>query len=179
MTTTIRLRPLARLAAGMLVLAAATPSAQTPAPAPRTDCSAPEHRQFDFWMGSWDVTVQGKPAGTNRIESDLKGCVLVEHWTAARGGRGTSLNFYDRDTRRWHQTWMDDQGNALRLTGALRDGRMVLESTPQRQADGTTVVQRITWSREADGSVRQMWEQSADTKTWTTLFDGRYARRGP
>jgi hypothetical protein len=36
---------------------------------------------------------------------------------------------------------------------------------------------RITWSREADGTVRQVWEQSADAKSWTTVFDGRYVRR--
>ena len=37
----------------------------------------------------------GKPAGTNRIESVMKGCGLLEQWTSAGGGHGTSLNFYD------------------------------------------------------------------------------------
>jgi hypothetical protein len=36
-------------------------------------------------------------------------------------------------------------------------------------------VQRITWSREADGSVRQLWESSSDGgRTWTAAFDGIY-----
>jgi hypothetical protein len=168
---------LARALAGALVVMFPAPTAAQ-APASRPDCSAAEYRQFDFWVGTWDVTAQGKPAGTNRIEVDLKGCVLVEHWTATRGGRGTSLNFYDRDTRSWHQTWMDEQGNALRLAGALREGRMVLESAPQRQRDGASTVQRITWTPNADGTVRQIWEQSTDTKTWTMVFDGLYTRRG-
>ncbi|HEY8232894.1 MAG TPA: hypothetical protein VIJ10_09535, partial [Vicinamibacteria bacterium] len=93
-------------------------AAQVPVtpPAPQ-NCTAPEHRQFDFWIGDWEVTVGGQPAGTNRIAEDLKGCVLVEQWTAKGGGRGSSLNFYDRRTRAWHQTWIDEQGGALRLEG--------------------------------------------------------------
>ena len=146
---------------------------QTPQP-PRgpQDCKAPEYRQFDFWLGNWDVTVQGKPAGANRIEAALKGCALIEHWTAASGGRGTSLNFYDRNTKKWYQAWMDERGGALRLEGGLQNGRMVMQSA----ASGGTS-QRITWSPEADGSVRQLWESSSDGgKTWTVAFDGKYVK---
>jgi len=38
--------------------------------------------------------------------------------------------------------------------------------------------QRITWSVNEDGSVRQLRESSTDSgKTWTVQFDGRYVRR--
>ena len=166
-----------------LVLGAALASFAAPAnagqaqPPPGQDCKAPEHRQFDFWLGSWDVTAQGKPAGSNRIVSDMSGCVLVENWTAAGGGRGTSLNFYDRQTRAWYQTWIDERGGALHLKGGLQNGRMVLESGPVPRGNGT-VLQRITWSRETDGVVRQLWESSTDGgKVWTTAFDGRYVKQ--
>jgi hypothetical protein len=153
------------------LLAAAAPS-QAPSSTPaRQDCTAPEHRQFDFWLGDWDVVAGGKPAGRNRISADLGGCVLVEQWTSARGNRGTSLNFHDRSTRTWRQVWMDDQGNALLLEGTFRDGEMVLEST--RGA----IRQRITWRANPDGTVRQLWEQSRDGAAWTTAFDGLYTRR--
>jgi len=153
---------------------AQTPSASPPAP----DCSAPEHRQFDFWLGSWDVTEKGKPAGTNTIAADLKGCVLLEQWTAASGGRGTSLNYYDRRTRSWHQAWIDDRGGSLRLTGGFQDGRMVMQTEPVPDAKGDPAVHRITWSAEADGSVRQLWETSKDEgKAWSTVFDGRYVKK--
>jgi hypothetical protein len=148
-------------------------SAQAP---PRQDCSAPEFRQFDFWLGSWNVTVQGKPAGTNVIESAMKGCTLIEHWTAAGGGQGTSLNFYDRRTKTWSQAWIDESGNALHLTGGVTDGRMILQSEPQTTPKGI-VVQRITWSKDADQSVRQLWETSMDGgKTWSVAFDGKYVK---
>jgi hypothetical protein len=145
-------------------------------PAPQ-NCTAPEHRQFDFWIGEWEVTAGDQPAGTNRIAEDLKGCVLVEQWTAKGGGRGSSLNFYDRRTRAWHQTWIDEQGGALRLEGGLRDGAMVLQSEPQPDAKGVPTIQRITWSPGTEGSVRQHWESSRDGgATWTTVFDGRYVK---
>jgi len=150
-----------------------TPSGATSAP----DCSAPEHRQFDFWRGTWTVSSQGKPAGTNSIEADLEGCALVEQWTAANGSRGTSLNYYDRNTRSWYQSWIDDRGGALRLKGGLQNGRMVMQTDPAPGTKGNAGIQRITWSREADGSVRQLWEASRDGgKTWSTVFDGRYVK---
>jgi len=158
---------------------AQTPAAPAPAAAPSapSDCSAPEHHQFDFWIGEWTVTVAGKPAGTNRIESVMKGCGVLERWTSARGSHGTSLNFYDRRTKTWTQAWIDEGGNALHLTGTFADGRMVLASAPRPTATGIDV-QRITWLKNGDGTIRQLWEASSDGgRTWTVAFDGRYAPR--
>lgn len=146
-------------------------------PPPPQDCSAAEHRQFDFWIGEWTVTNAGKPAGVNRIESALKGCAIVEHWTSARGEHGTSINFYDRATKQWSQAWMDEGGNALHLRGGLVDGRMVMSSAPRDTGKGVDV-QRITWWKERDGTVRQVWESSIDGgKTWTMAFDGAYTAK--
>jgi len=157
------------------VPAQAPPTPDPPAAAKRPDCSAAEHRHFDFWLGKWNVTAAGKPAGTSHIESVMQGCGVLEHWTSARGGSGTSLNFYDRRTKTWSQAWIDEGGNALHLSGAFVNGRMVLASAPRR-TDAGTDVQRITWSKNADATVRQVWESSTDGgKTWTVAFDGLYA----
>jgi len=47
---------------------------------------AKENRQFDFWVGEWDVsTTQGSvPAGTSRIELILGDCVVLENWKSLR-----------------------------------------------------------------------------------------------
>ena len=145
---------------------------------PGQDCSSAEHHAFDFWIGVWDVMVEkepGKPqlAGVNRIERVMGGCALAEHWESAGGGHGTSLNFYDRRTTRWHQTWIDEGGNGLLLSGAFTNGRMVLTSEPNKAG----AFDRITWSSQPDGSVRQVWEQTSDGRTWKTAFDGSYVRR--
>lgn len=176
MTAEVRMRR-----AALAVALAMAPAFTTPAPAQtppaKQDCSAPEHHQFDFWIGDWNVTVAGKPAGTNRIERVMNGCGLLEHWTSAGGGRGTSLNFYDRRTRTWSQAWIDESGNALRLTGTFAAGKMTLASAPRRTDTGVDV-QRITWSTHAGGTVRQVWESSTDGgTTWTVAFDGLYSPR--
>jgi hypothetical protein len=53
---------------------------------------------------------------------------------------------------------------------------MVLEGeTPPSAPGGPATKNRITWSPEAEGRVRQHWETSADGgKTYTTAFDGMY-----
>jgi hypothetical protein len=144
----------------------------------RQACTAPEHRQFDFWVGEWDVTTPaGKPAGGNRIESILGGCALRETWSGAGGSRGTSYSAWDRQRRRWHQTWIDDGGLVLRLEGGFADGKMVLQGETLDSAEAA-VLNRITWQETGPGAVRQLWEVSSDGgKTWGVAFDGRYRKR--
>lgn len=153
----------------------------TATPPQQPGCASPEYRQFDFWVGEWDVTTPaGQTAGRNRITRILDGCVLLEEWTGAAGGTGRSFNMYDRTEQKWHQTWVSSNGTLLKLDGEFRDGRMMLEGATKRP-DGSTALQRITWSL-IDGSpdrIRQFWEQSTDGgKTWTVAFDGTYTRRG-
>ena len=169
--------PLAQTTSTQTTSTQTTPAQSPPGGTTRPDCSAPEHHQFDFWLGTWTVTAGGKPAGSSRIESVMKGCGVLEHWSSAGGGHGTSLNFYDRRTKTWSQAWIDEGGNALHLSGTFADGKMVLASAP-RKTDAGVDVQRITWSKNADGTVRQLWESSTDGgTTWTVAFDGTYAPR--
>jgi len=150
---------------------------QAPAAKP---CSEPERRQFDFWIGEWDVTglKTGQKAGENSIVAIHDGCALRESWRGAKGSTGTSLNAFFGG--QWHQTWVDNSGLLLRLDGGLRDGKMVLEGET-RARDGGRVLHRISYEPRPDGSVRQHWETSRDGgRTWTTAFDGLYVRKpGP
>ncbi len=174
-----------RCAASMFALALAhagsTGAQSPPLPAPGTPtCAAAEHRQFDFWLGEWDVTDgSGKHVGQNRIESAQNGCALIEHWTGAGGVTGTSLNVYDRDRAKWHQTWVDNSGGLLQLDGNLAGDAMILTGEAFDAAAPTqSARQRITWTPRADGRVRQLWETSQDGgKTWTVAFDGLYAKK--
>src|SRR4030095_10921788 len=110
--------------------------------APR--CGAAEYRQFDFWVGEWQVhTPDGKRAGTNHIEREYDGCVVHERYTGAKTYRGESLNTYDPHRKVWHQTWVDNQGLLLLLEGGLRGDSMVLEGKTVA-ASGKASRQRIT-----------------------------------
>jgi len=146
-------------------------------PAAAAPCDAAAHREFDFWLGEWEVrTPDGKLAGVNRIAREYDGCVLHERYTTGRGYSGESLNIHDASRKVWHQTWVDTSGTLLLLEGGLRDGRMVLEGRTVG-ADGQTKRHRITWSANADGSVRQLWESTDANDQWTIAFDGRYTRK--
>jgi hypothetical protein len=141
------------------------------------ECDASEFRQFDFWLGEWNVrTPDGKLAGVNRISSEYGGCVLHERYTTGRGYSGESLNIYDASRKVWHQTWVDSSGTLLLLEGALSGRSMVLQGQTTG-ADGLTVRHRITWTPNADGSVRQHWESTDAKGRWATAFDGSYTRQ--
>ena len=140
-------------------------------------CTSPLHRQFDFWLGTWDVTgTNGAFAGTNRIELADAGCTLYESWASGRGGyTGRSLNSVGPDGK-WHQSWVDSSGGRLELTGALVGAKMVLEGeTPASAPGGPPVRNRISWTPLSEGRVRQLWETSSDGgKSYTIAFDGLY-----
>lgn len=161
--------------------AATTPSASPPSPPPPPACKQVEYRQFDFWIGKWEVmsSTGGKKLGDSHIELVAGGCVLLENWTGAGGSTGKSLNMYDSTDRQWHQSWYDSSGSRLDLAGKFADGKMVLSSAvPDPAKPGVTIHQRITWTPNADGSVRQLWESSSDSgKNWTVAFDGKYIKR--
>jgi hypothetical protein len=164
-----------RLMATLTILGGVWMNAPSPGAESPTEkaCSQPEYRQFDFWLGAWNVTEHGKVAGTNHIESILGGCALHESWRGAGGNVGNSLNYYDAARRLWHQTWIDQSGNALELEGRFENGAMRLEG--QRPGAGQAVLHRIIWTPLTDGKVRQLWETSADGgKMWTQAFDGLY-----
>ena len=147
--------------------------------AQQSPCSGEMNRQFDFWIGSWDVTTvaNGQVAGTNDITRILGGCVLHESYETPTGYVGQSFNAYDAQTGRWHQTWVDNGGLVLKLDGGLVDGKMVL-SGPGKDGQGNDIVNRITWTPHEDGSVQQTWDVSSDGgENWTNAFDGMYRKR--
>jgi hypothetical protein len=165
----------------MLTILLVLIQAASPGPAIAQPCAAPEHRQFDFWIGEWEVRgADGRMLGINRITSILSGCALQEEWTSANAKlRGVSHNAYDPSDGRWHQAWVDTTPSRLDLVGGLVDGRMVMEQR-SRDQKGASLVQRITWTPLAGGRIQQLWETSSDDgRTWKTAFDGYYSRRAP
>lgn len=136
----------------------------------------PEYRQFDFWIGDWVVTTpQGNRAGTSSIQLMLGSCVLQENWTGG-GSSGKSFNIYDATDKRWHQSWVDDKGTFAHYVGGLVGGAMQI--TADTPFEGKPARARMTFTKLADGSVRQHGERSTDQgKTWTTTFDLLYKRR--
>lgn len=165
-----------RRAVAILGLSIAAPAAaQQPAPAAAkptaAPCSAPEHRQFDFWVGRWDVypTGKNKLVAHSLIESVYGGCGVRENWMPLSNQPGGSLNIYVPEEKRWEQFWIDSQGSRAIFTGGWNGKAMVI----QGKWAGPLV--RISYTKNADGSVRQFGEQSTDEgKNWAPSFDLTY-----
>jgi hypothetical protein len=135
-------------------------------------------REFDFWVGEWEVTVPGGGvAGTNRIEKTVDGCLLLENWSSATGGSGKSLNYRDPTSGRWRQLWIDSGGEVISAEGGLEDGAMRLIGTHTLKS-GEIRPFRMTYTPLPNRHVHQLLEESTDDgESWSIWFDGDYAPR--
>ena len=152
--------------------------AATLAAARKARRAVPE-RQFDFWVGSWEVrNPQGKLLGTNAITLRQKGRLVHEAWTSSTGNTGESMNFYDPGRGTWRQVWVADTGGVVEYAGKYENGAMRYQGR-KTPAKGASSLVRATFFENDDGSVRQLLEQSTDGgRNWTATFDGHYTRRG-
>jgi tetratricopeptide (TPR) repeat protein len=140
-------------------------------------CGTPEYRQFDFWLGNWEVRdPAGNVVGHNDVTLNLDGCMLMENWKSVAGHAGMSMNYFEPTDGTWNQIFIDNGGVPSGwppLKGKLVDGKMVLSSP-----DGVTPKTRWIWSKSGDGRVRQMAEQLGDDgKTWSVIWDSYYGKR--
>jgi len=138
----------------------------------------PEYRQFDFWLGEWDVYNQGgAKAGTSKIDLILGDCVVLENWTGGGGGEGKSFNKYSPEFKRWEQYWVDAQGSTTFFHGMLEGTSMVYYAeTPQ--PNGSILKRRLTFFNLGPDKVRQFSQQSKDDgKSWQTEYDLIYIRK--
>jgi hypothetical protein len=169
-------RPFA-LVFSLLVITAST-NAQ---PAQPPCKSLPELRQFDFWVGEWEVksaqAETGPTVGKSRIESGVDGCVVLESWESPGGFTGRSWNFYDRAQQKWRQVWIDVTGRKVEYSGTYKDNVMSLEGEIAL-ANGNRFKSRMKFFNLGPNKVRQFAERSVDDgKTWTTTVDLIYFRK--
>ncbi|MEM7716225.1 MAG: hypothetical protein AAF349_22075, partial [Cyanobacteria bacterium P01_A01_bin.68] len=142
-------------------------------------CTDSTYRQFDFWIGEWDVySKEGQYQGSNHVEVLLNTCVLQENWTGASTSRGKSFNTYDASKQQWRQVWVDNGGNTIHFDGAYRDGAMRLAGQRIGQ-DGKPVYDSLVFKpNPSKGEVHQIWTVSRDNKTWQEIFYGIYIPKG-
>jgi len=142
-----------------------------------TPCQDAElNRGFDFWVGEWDVqTAQGQHAGNSSVQKILGGCVILENW-AGQGSQGKSFNAYNQALKKWQQYWVDDSGTTTLYTGEIVGDQMrYLADAGQQNGQQA---RRMTFTRLAEGKVRQLGEVSNDGgKTWIVSYDLIYVRK--
>lgn len=141
----------------------------------------PVYRQFDFWIGDWDVyNLKGARAGTSHVERLLDSCVVLENWTSAQAGyAGKSYNTYNSVTGKWQQYWVDNKGGITEyFDGHFEKNSMILQTSNTKQPNGSFLIQKMTFFHINDDTVRQLGENSTDGgQTWKTAFDLTYKRK--
>ena len=146
---------------------------------PVSSCSFPEASQFDFWVGEWDAIYSDtlKPA-YNKITKPYDNCIIEENFSDPNSGfKGKSVSGYDPQTKKWQQTWVDNQGAYIALTGEFKDGKMQLNNEILKQ-DGEKVLQRMLFYNISGGSFDWSWDSSVDDgKSWTVNWKIHYVRK--
>ena len=144
-------------------------------------CDSVESRQFDFWVGRWQVSPTGQPdrhVADSLIEKLYGGCAIRENWKPRKGDDGGSLSSYVPETREWRQTWVDAAGARVDFRGGWTGRAMVLTGL-WPQPGHPAQITRMTYTLQPGGAVRQLGETSDDQgKTWSPGFDFLYRRAG-
>ena len=154
--------------------------------AQKSPCTTdPVYRQFDFWIGEWDVYAKnGKKAGDSKIELILDSCIILENWKSASVSQGIhyegkSFNTYNSTTKQWQQTWVDNVGGSTEfLEGYFESNKMIFLTKPFPLSKDTIAMRRLTFYNLGVDKVRQFGEISKDNGgTWNTEYDLEYRRK--
>ena len=139
-------------------------------------CTSPEARQFDFWVGEWDLAWGEDKKGSNSISLEYGGCVIQEKFNGSPGAnfKGMSISVYNERIDKWQQSWGDDQGSYFALVGEFKDGEMVLIHE-QPTGEG---LNRMRFYNIEENSLDWSWEGSKDDgETWNMLWQIHYERK--
>lgn len=142
----------------------------------------PVNHELDFWVGHWKCSGESygannqvtKTEGTNTITKTYDGHVTQENFRM-KGLNGMSVSVYDSIAKLWRQTWVDDQGGYIALTGTFEDGKMTLRTIPR--PDRPKAAARMIFSNITPDSFDWDWQTSRDSgTTWTPAWHLHYTR---
>jgi hypothetical protein len=107
-----------------------------PEPQERGPCDDPVHRQFDFWIGDWDVSQEfPQPDGSivrldarSTVSREMEGCALLERWrgevqyfwegmSSPDSLQALSVRAWDAQDGVWRIHWMDTRSPRRWVTG--------------------------------------------------------------
>jgi hypothetical protein len=166
-----------RLTLAILFAIASAPAFAAPPP----PCKGTEFRQLDFWLGDWHArwaASPGTPAGqgSNRITRSYEGRVIEEHFDGRPGMHlmGHSVSVYFAPAKEWRQTWVDNEGGYIDLTGGPDGkGNFVLRTLPR---PGTPKASRMIFTDIIADSFTWRWQKTLDGRVWTDDWVIHYTR---
>jgi hypothetical protein len=129
-------------------------------------------REFDFWIGEWDVAWGDGNTGTSSVYCDFDDRVIVESFDGRPSStiQGMSLSTYDEDAGVWRQCWVDSRGRFTVVAGGFDGEAMDLrtEGEPLKRARWRDITgDAFTWTLE---------ESSDRGRSWELVWELRYTR---
>jgi hypothetical protein len=149
-----------------------------------------EARQFDFWVGVWDVNLRVRQddsswpdtyASVANVYPVLGGKAILELWSEDRipGIKGYSLRYYDTARSEW-VLWLNwpgmNRSGSSSLAGEFRHGRGEFFATGQNP-DGTETISRYSFSDISDDGFR--WDDAFSSDggaTWASDWIMEFSR---
>ncbi len=146
-------------------------------------------RQFDFWIGEWDVnlrmiqkdlTWKDSVKAQAKIYPILDGKAILELWDS-KPIKGFSLRYFDPDEKKWvlYLNWPSNSFSSIgSLSGTFRHGRGQF-FTRNKRPDGKESISRYTFCDITDTSLR--WDDAFSQdggKTWTNNWIMEFSRTG-
>ena len=158
----------------MLLLATSTTAQNNQKP-----CSAPEASQFDYWVGDWTLYSADTVTGSNSIYKIMDGCTVQENFSNPKTGYlGKSWSVYNPRTKEWSQTWVDNQGGYIPLTGTFENGKMTLTTPPRKLPNGKEIISRMVFYNISKESFDWTWEATMDAgASWKPNWQIHYVRK--
>jgi hypothetical protein len=160
-----------------LAVVVATPALADGTPPP---CAGTEFRALDFWLGDWDAkwapSEGDSGIGSNHISLSYDGCVIEEHFDGRPGQplMGHSVSMYVAPEQIWRQTWVDNQGGYIELSGGPQaNGDFVL--TTGRRPSGR--ISRMVFTDIKPDSFTWRWQSSTDGTAWSDAWVIHYTRK--
>lgn len=154
-----------------------------------------EARQFDFWLGQWNVNLRTRQSDNTwqnsvraeaKIYSILDGKAVLELWNSG-SIKGYSLRYFDEKKGKW-VLWLDwpnhNRSDSSTLEGSFRHGRVEFFTMPQNgswfdRLLGREPVSRYTFSDITASSLR--WDDAHSTdggESWQHSWIMEFSRTG-
>jgi hypothetical protein len=150
---------------------------------PQQPCSSPQAAEFDFWAGDWHLTWNDSMHGTNRIEKMFGNCTIHENFSDPKTKYlGQSWSVYNANYKQWQQTWVDNQGGYIALTGGMVGDSMILSTAertvPVKISPSGKLVSRMVFYNIKKDSFDWSWQSSTDGgANWKTNWLIHYERK--
>lgn len=149
----------------------------------QSPCSSPQASQFDFWIGDWDLTWSDSLHGTNHVEKLFGNCTVHENFSNPKTNYlGQSWSVYNSSYKQWQQTWIDNQGGYIALSGNVVGDSLILNTAernvPASISSTGKMVNRMVYYNIKPDSFDWSWEASIDGgSTWKQNWLIHYKRK--